>query len=57
MLAQMLILFWGFVLFTAFAQLQSKLIALGQLTAKALAQEMDLALEAELPWEQWFHCG
>jgi hypothetical protein len=57
MLAQMLILLWAFLLFTAFAELQSKLVVLGRLTAKALAQEMNLALEAELPWERWFHCG
>jgi hypothetical protein len=57
MLAQMLILLWGFTLFTAFAQLQSKLIGLGKLTAKALAKELDLALEQDLPWERWFHCG
>jgi len=57
MLAQMLILVWGFTLFTAFAQLQSKLVVLGKLTAKALAKELDLALEADLPWELWFHSG
>lgn len=57
MLAQMLILLLGFTLFTAFAQLQSKLVVLGKLTAKALAKELDLALEADLPWELWFHSG
>jgi hypothetical protein len=57
MLAQMLILVWGFTLFTAFAQLQSKLVILGKLTGKALAKELDLALEADLPWELWFHSG
>ncbi len=57
LLAQMLILLLAFPLFTAFAQLHRKLIGLGKLTAKALAKEWDLALEQELPWEQWFHCG
>ena len=57
MLAQMLILLLGFTLFTAFAQLHNKLVRLGQLTAKALTKELDLALEEDLPWEQWFHSG
>jgi hypothetical protein len=29
----------------------------GKLTAKTLAQELNLALAADLPWEQWFACG
>jgi hypothetical protein len=57
MLAQMLILMLGFTLFTAFAQLHSKLVGLGKLTAKALAKELDLALEEDLPWQLWFHSG
>ena len=57
MLAQMLILVLGFTLFTAFAELHNKVVRLGALTAKALAQELDLALEEDLPWEQWFHSG
>lgn len=57
MLAQMLILMLGFTLFTAFAQLHSKLVRLGELTAKALTKEMDLALEEDLPWDQWFQSG
>jgi hypothetical protein len=57
MLVQMLILVLGFTLFTAFAQLHSKLVVAGKLTAKALAKELDLALEADLPWDQWFHSG
>jgi len=57
MLAQMLILILGFTLFTAFAQLHSKLVGLGKLSAKALAKELDLALEEDLPWELWFHSG
>ena len=57
MLAQMLILLLGFTLFTAFAQLHSKVVRLGALSAKALARELDLALEEDLPWEQWFASG
>jgi hypothetical protein len=57
MQAQMLILLWGFLLFNAFAQLQSKLLALGKITAKALAQQLNLALEEDRPWEQWFQSG
>lgn len=57
MLAQMLILLLGFTLFTAFAQLHCKVVRLGETTLKALAHDLDLALEADLPWEQWFHSG
>lgn len=57
MLAQMLILLLGFTLFQAFAQLHNKLVRVGALTAKALTKELDLALEADLPWEQWFVSG
>ena len=57
MLAQMLILMLGFLLFTAFAQLHSQGVRLGQITLKALAHELDLALEEDLPWNQWFHSG
>jgi hypothetical protein len=57
MLAQMLILMLGFTLFTAFAQLHCKLVRWGELTAKALTKELDLALEEDLPWDQWFHSG
>jgi len=56
MLVQMLILIFGFTLFTAFA-LHSQLVRLGEMTLKALAHELDLALEEDLPWEQWFHSG
>jgi hypothetical protein len=56
MLVQMLILLFGFTLFTAFA-LHSQLVRLGQLTLKALAHELDLALEEDLPWDLWFHSG
>jgi hypothetical protein len=57
MLAQMLILLLGFTLFTAFAELHCKVVRLGETTLKALAHELDLALEEDLPWEQWFHSG
>jgi hypothetical protein len=57
MLAQMLILLLGFTLFTAFAELHNKLVRLGAWTAKALTKELDLALEEDLPWEQWFLSG
>jgi hypothetical protein len=56
MLVMMLILVFGFTLFTAFA-LHSQLVRLGELTLKALAHELDLALEQDLPWDQWFHSG
>jgi len=56
MLVQMLILIFGFTLFTAFA-LHSQLVRMGELTRKALAHELDLALEADLPWNLWFHAG
>jgi hypothetical protein len=56
MLVQLLILIFGFTLFTAFA-LHSQLIRVGELTLKALAHELDLALEEDLPWDQWFHSG
>jgi len=56
MLAQMLILVFGFTLFTAFA-IHSQLVRVGELTLKALAHELDLALEEDLPWDQWFHSG
>ncbi|MGA2865740.1 MAG: hypothetical protein ABSF95_14805 [Verrucomicrobiota bacterium] len=56
MLVQMLILLFGFRLFTAFA-LHSQLVRLGELTPKALAHELDLALEEDLPWDMWFHSG
>lgn len=56
MLVQMLILIFGFTLFTAYA-LHSQLVRLGELTRKALAHQLDLALEQDLPWDQWFHSG
>lgn len=56
MLVQMLILIFAFTLFTAFA-LHSQLVRVGALTRKALAHQLDLALEQDLPWDQWFHSG
>ena len=56
MLVQMLILIFAFTLFTAFA-LHSQLVRLGELTRRALAHQLDLALEEDLPWDQWFHSG
>ena len=56
MLVQMLILIFGFALFSAFA-LHSQLVRLEKLTLKALAHQLDLALEADLPWDLWFHSG
>ena len=56
MLVQMLILIFAFTLFTAFA-LHSQLVRVGELTRKALAHQLDLALEQDLPWDQWFHSG
>jgi hypothetical protein len=56
MLVQMLILTLGFTLFTAFA-LHSQLVRVGELTLKALAHELDLALEEDLPWNLWFPSG
>ncbi len=57
MLAQMLILMLGFVLFGAYAVLHSQSMRLGQMTLKELAHDLDLALEEALPWDQWFACG
>lgn len=57
MLAQMLILLLGFVLFSAFAALHSQALRLGHESAKELAENLKLDLEEDLPWEQWFACG
>jgi len=57
MLAQMLILMLGFVLFNAFAVLHSQQVRLGQITMKALAHDLDLALQDDLPWDLWFASG
>jgi hypothetical protein len=56
MLVQMLILVFAFTLFTAFAQ-HSQSVRSGQLTLKALAHQLDLAREEDLPWNRWFHSG
>lgn len=57
MLAQMLILILGFVLFSAYALLHSQPFRLGQVTLKELAHDLDLALEQESRWELWFDSG
>jgi hypothetical protein len=57
MLAQMLILLLGFGLFNAFAALHSQAVRWGTTTLKALAHQLDLALEEDLPWDQWFASG
>ncbi len=57
MLAQMLILMLGFVLFSAYAVLHSQPMRLGQMTLKELVHDLDLALEEDLPWDLWFASG
>ena len=57
MLAQMLILMLGFVLFSAYALLHSQPLRLGQVTMKELAQDLNLALEEDRPWDLWFASG
>ena len=57
MLAQMLIVVLGFVLFSAYAVLHSQQVRLGQVSLKELARDLDLALEQELPWDLWFASG
>lgn len=56
MLVQMLILVFGFTLFTAFA-LHCQWVRTGRQTLKSLAHDLDLALEEDRLWDQWFHCG
>jgi hypothetical protein len=56
MLVQLLILIFGFTLFTVFA-LHSQLVRLGEVTRKALAHQLDLAVEEDLPWDLWFDSG
>ena len=57
MLAQMLILLLGFVLFSAYALLHSQRVRLGQVSLKELAHDLDLALEEAVRWELWFDSG
>ena len=57
MLAPMLILLLGFVLFSAYALLHSQQVRLGQVSLKELGHDLDLALEADLPWQLWFASG
>jgi hypothetical protein len=57
MLAQMLILILGFVLFSAYSLLHSQQVRSGQVTLKELAHDLDLALEQQSRWELWFASG
>ena len=57
MVAQMLILMLGFVLFSAYAMLHSQQVRLGQVSLKELTHDLDLDLEEALPWELWFASG
>jgi hypothetical protein len=57
MLAQMLIVILGFVLFNAYALLHSQQVRLGQVSLKELAHDLDLALERDARWEVWFESG
>ena len=57
MLAQMLILLLGFVLFSAYALLHSQRVRLGQVSLQELAHDLDLALEEAVRWELWFDSG
>ena len=57
MVAQMLILMLGFVLFNAYAVLHSQPFRWGQVTLKELAHDLDLALEQNCRWELWFASG
>jgi hypothetical protein len=57
MLAQMLILMLGFVLFSAYALLHSQQVRSGLMCLKELAHDLDLALEESLCWEVWFDSG
>ncbi len=57
MLAQMLILMLGFVLFSAYAMLHSQRVRLGQVSLKELAHDLDLALEEAVRWQVWFDSG
>jgi len=57
MLAQMLILMLGFVLFNAYAVLHSQPVRRERVSLKELAHDLDLALEQESRWELWFASG
>jgi len=57
MLAQMLILMLGFVMFSAYAVLHSQQVRLEQVTLKELAADLNLALQDDLPWDLWFASG
>jgi hypothetical protein len=57
MLAQMLILMLGFLLFNAYTALHSQQFRLGQMTLKELANNLNLALEQHCRWELWLASG
>ena len=57
MLAQMLILILAFTLFTAYTTLHSQNIRREKTTLKDIAHALVLALEEDLPWDQWFAAG
>ncbi|HTG44943.1 MAG TPA: hypothetical protein VK633_10465 [Verrucomicrobiae bacterium] len=57
MLAQMLILLLAFTLFSAYTKLHSQNIRRERTTLKDLVERLILALEADLPWDQWFASG
>lgn len=57
MLAQMLILMLGFLLFSAYALRHSQPFRQGEVTLKELAHDLDLALEEPLRWDLWFDTG
>jgi hypothetical protein len=57
MLAQMLILLLGFVLFNAFVALHCQPLRLGQMSRQELVENLNLALAEDLPWDQWFESG
>jgi hypothetical protein len=57
LLAQMLILLLGFVLFTAFVTLHGQPLRLGQMSRQALVEELKLAFTGDLPWAKWLASG
>ena len=57
MLAPMLILIMGFVLFNAYAVLHRQQVRSGDVQLKELAHDLDLALQEAVRWEIWFASG
>ena len=49
------ILLIGFTLFQLFAALHSQWMRLPDATLKELAGQMNLDLQEDLPWDQWFN--